>query len=342
MVRWRLQECGIYPHRAKYDTGVDLRITLSKQFPSCAEHLLALAEIWDEELNRIINRMLEISAAEKGLLPIQARHEAIFEVAKLRLLLEERIISAKTKSTSIGSIDPSAEKRSLEGPVISQRIENTARILADRIWNVLLGQWHKQFPAIIVPSENTKRRPIKMPERDSSSTIRRQHFTPTFSNKYWASGSERKVRVYRRGINEAIVWKDLAYRKWGYEKFLYSQQLERWFSLVEGDASGIYSKLLDMIPFGELERRYWVAFIIIQLLRTPTFIETLLPGLAVAIVKSRLNYPTDVASLRRAYETLFEQRCVRNVLSAPFQHTLENLGSERQQPIHSRRQPNIS
>jgi hypothetical protein len=82
--------------------------------------------------------------------------------------------------------------------------------------------------------------------------------------------------------------------------------LERHFSLVETDAKASYQKLLNSIPFGEDDRRNWVAFLATQLLRTPSFLSRNLASLRRTIQAQGLRYPTDIASLRRAYATLFK------------------------------------
>jgi hypothetical protein len=74
---------------------------------------------------------------------------------------------------------------------------------------------------------------------------------------------------------------------------------------VEGDAQMAYMKLLRIEPFGERDRRHWIAFLATQMFRTPWFVVQNLARLKETIAGKAIAYPTDVASLRRAYETLF-------------------------------------
>ena len=134
---------------------------------------------------------------------------------------------------------------------------------------------------------------------------KRNHYSPSFSNRYWAGGADRKVRVYSLGVDERVTHRVMGYKQWGREDFLYTPSLERYLSLVETDAQGPYQKLLDTVPFSEADRRKWVAFLATQLLRTPSFLARNLAGLRHVIQAQGLAYPTDIASLRRAYATLF-------------------------------------
>lgn len=81
--------------------------------------------------------------------------------------------------------------------------------------------------------------------------------------------------------------------------------LEHLFGLIEGDASRPYIKLLDMIPLNEHERRCWIAFLLAQLLRTPSFTLKFLHAIKGHIEKNNIEFPTATHDLRRSYETLF-------------------------------------
>ena len=89
---------------------------LAEMFPTIAEdHLSALAETWSFERDQIIDRMLNISGAETGLvMASDARPEAIFELAKLITWLEGQIIAKKLKTRPIENIDPNEERAALQ------------------------------------------------------------------------------------------------------------------------------------------------------------------------------------------------------------------------------------
>lgn len=281
---------------------------LPSQFPDAnPDHLSALAEIWSEELNRIIKRTLEISSLETGLtVPREARHAAIFELANLRLWLEEVITKAKTEGIAIDQIDPGSERRALDSPEGKERIEGTAHLFANRIWKRLLQKWREANPAIVVPDSSRRRGPRRrVVGATAAKGVRKQHYSPTFSNEYWASGPTKKVRAYTRGVDLEIVSSDVACRSWGWESFLYSQSLESWLSLVEGDVGPTYGKLLETIPLSDLECRYWIAYLLAQVLRTPSSIMEFLFGLRNTIVDQRIDYSTNIADLRLGFESVF-------------------------------------
>ena len=127
--------------------------------------------------------------------------------------------------------------------------------------------------------QQESRKSVKGIPRRSAHGSRRQHFSPAFSNKYWASGG--KLRVYALGVDGTVRSNDIPARSWGCESFLYSQELERLLSLVESDAAGPYKKLLGMVPLSEDETKRWVAYLAVQCIRTPAFIVRLLPSVDV-------------------------------------------------------------
>lgn len=276
---------------------------LNSRFPGDDHgHLAALADVWSIELGRIVERMLTISQQRGSpALPIQRRPEAIFELAKLILWLEDRIVDLKTATTPIGKIDVDAERDALSSQLVERRVESTARNCAEGIWIKRCERWWKRFPLLAEP--RPKHKLIRRRESVGHG-VRDQHFSPTSSNEHWASDKKR-VREYFRASDGTVDHKDVSVRKWGRESFLYSQRLERLFHLIEGDVSLAYGKLLGTIPLDEKDRRHWIAFLVAQLFRTPSFILQHLPRLKALIEKQGLNYPTDTASLRRAYETLF-------------------------------------
>ncbi len=276
--------------------------TLRNKFPDADPvHMAVLADVWSVEVSKIVDRMLRITK-DRGVrsLPAQVRPEAIFQLANLVLWLEGQIIKAKTAQAPIQAIDVEAERDALKSPLIQDRIENTASILAEHVWLRLCELWWERFPAI--PQERSKSVKCFAPHPKPGGT-RRMHYSPAFSNKHWAPAG--KLRVYALGVDGTVRSNDVPARSWGRESFLYSQELEHWFSLVEGDAGEPYSKLLQMVPLNEDETKRWVAYLAVQCMRTPAFILRLLRRVSSFVTEQDLDFPTDTGSLRRAYETLF-------------------------------------
>ena len=276
---------------------------LLKMFPGVAEeHLSALAEIWSGERDQIIERMLEIGRNEMGpVMASDARPEAIFQLANLIIWLEERIITKKLQMCSIEKIDIQTETISVGLPPTRERIENTARLCADRIWKPFLNEWHRRFPLLVT----ARGRGSKLLRQRREPGVKSQHYSPSFSNEFWATGQQKLVRIYSRSVDGSIASKDRGYGAWAREAFLYSQGLEQMFQLIESDAQSSYVKLLDTIPLSADERQFWIAFLLAQMLRTPSFMLRILPALKQYIELEEIAYPRDMGSLRTAYETLF-------------------------------------
>lgn len=261
-----------------------------------------LAEIWDVELDRIVKRMLDISTESVAALPLAAKHEVVFEMAKLVNFIADKIVEKKLSDSRLEEIDLDEERDWLESPACAERIENTARIFAENVWVKFLNEWWEKHPVVLSSSSPIPKR-RKFAKRGAGG-VRRQHFSPKFSNKYWAD-EKRKVRIYRPALDGSVTAEDRPMAEWSREDYLYSQALESLFSAIESDAGVPYQKLLDMVPFSEDDRRHWVAFLIAQLFRTPSSILRSLEGLKKIIERDGIDYGTDAASLRRAHETLF-------------------------------------
>jgi hypothetical protein len=123
---------------------------LSATFPdSDPKHLDALAAVWTREAGLVISRMFEMCCETESMrLPIEARHEAAFELAKLTLWLEDRMIEKKTAAVPIDQISPETEAQFITSPVGVERIDKTARVMADRFWKPLCSKSWQRYPAI--------------------------------------------------------------------------------------------------------------------------------------------------------------------------------------------------
>ena len=276
---------------------------LAKMFPAVRqERLSELSDVWSLERDAIIRRMLKICGDENGhVMASVARPEAIFQLARFGIWLEERIISTKLQAQAIEQIDPADERLRLELPFTADRIENTARLCADRIWKPLLDEWHRRFPLVSIEQPRGR----KFSRGHTVPGVKTQHYSPSFSNAFWAVGPQRLVRIYSLRSDGGILSVCRGYKAWGREAFLYSQELERMFQLVESDAQGAYAKLLQTIPLNEKERRCWIAFLLAQMVRTPSFMLRHLAALKRYIETNEVPFSVETGSLRRAYETLF-------------------------------------
>lgn len=277
-------------------------LNLRSKFPTTDVSLIsALSEIWDIELDRIILRMLDISSESCATIPLEAKHEAVFEMAKLASYIAELIIEKKLAGSNLEEINPDLERAWLDTQECADRIENTATLFAQNVWIKFLNDWWKKHP--IASSSKPSPAHSKF-AKISHEGVRRQHFSPKFSNRYWADGGN-DIRIYSRALHGSVSSVVRPMGIWAREDFIYSQSLEALLSEIESDAGTPYKKLLNMVPFGEEDRRHWVAFLTSQLLRTPWFILRHLRDLRSIIERNGIAYSTHTASLRRAHATLF-------------------------------------
>jgi hypothetical protein len=275
---------------------------LQSKFPGAGfARISTLSDIWDVELDRIITRMLELSAESCPTLPLETKHEAVVELAKLISFIADEMIEKKVANSDIKDIDLDKERAWLKSDKCAERVENTAKVLAENVWIRFLNEWWSKHPVASSSERKVKRRKFARICKDG---VRRQHFSPKFSNRYWADGQS-KVRIYSPSLDGSVTSEVRPMGEWAREDYIYSQSLESLFAAIETDAGVPYKKLLDMVPFSEDDRRHWVAFLIAQLFRTPSYIVRHLWGLKNIIQRDGIAYDTDTASLRRAYETLF-------------------------------------
>jgi hypothetical protein len=121
--------------------------------------------------------MFEICGETESMrLPIEVRHEAAFELAKLTLWLEDQMVEKKTAAVPIDQISPDTEAQSITSPVGVERIDKTARIMADRIWKPLCSKWWERYPAIPTAPRKTVVRGLPSDSPGAKSSISVQCF----------------------------------------------------------------------------------------------------------------------------------------------------------------------
>ena len=265
-----------------------------------------IAVIWADELDQIIARLLALSKASVGAtLPIQARPTVMLELSNLILFIASQMAKRKLQQDRLlEPLTAHAARRAVESTTGKQRIEDTARILADHVWDKRVAHWRKLWPLIIDPVADEP--PVRASRRASrdAPAVRNNHFSPVFSHKPWASTSG-LVRELSRGLDGQLRHRDISYRVWGRDQYLYSLPLERNLALVDDDAAKVARKLLDLVPLADIDKRRWIAFLIVQLLRSPAFMLKLTRRTESIIPTIDPLYPTTPAALKAAYETLF-------------------------------------
>jgi hypothetical protein len=297
-------EAGLldYPIPMKqHDAFVEL---LKKRSPTMdAAQMQTLAAVWSETSDRIIRRTLDLGQVEVGSgLHIETRPQAIYELARLMLFLNGKILDHKERDRALADYDPDEEKTFLASEAGKAIIEGTARNLADGAWKPLLERWRAYRPLIEPPPPKHPPRRIK---KTSEPHRRRMHFVPQFSTKPWADEKTGKFDVHTLGLDGEVRTKHGTAKVWGAIDYLYTQQLETRLGEIERDGREPFRKLARTIPLTDLERRYWIAFLVSQLVRTPREMTRIMAGTKALIANGGVAYPTDPAHLARAFETLF-------------------------------------
>lgn len=264
----------------------------------------ALGRVWRVLLSRIIDRMTEIAQAEIGLVAhIDDRPEMAFEIARITLYLQGRILDEKARRKPLEDYCAQQETAEFEGADEARLIENTARAFATGVWVPLMRKLRARNPLLETPD---RRKPGKKLIKPVKPNFRKHmHFVPQLTTRPWADTKSGRFDIFSIGLRGNVEVTRGTAASWGASPFLYTQQLEHLLGLIEGDVKKPYRKLVDVEPLSGMDVRHWIAFLASQLIRTPSFIDKLLPAQKDWIERTGTAYPTDPAHLGRAYETLF-------------------------------------
>ena len=134
-----------------------------------------------------------------------------------------------------------------------------------------------------------------------------------FIRDHWATDG--KVLRWRRTHNGWTSSKR-GFGEWGYLHKLYSDPLEAYFGLLEGDAKRPIEMLVETYPLNVPQRETLVGFLVIQFLRNPYTIAALQQGLAPVIAE--LGYGDDPEMPRKAYESLYRNNEFYHRIAAPL------------------------
>ena len=275
-----------------------------------------LAEIWDEVVSSIIKEMLDIATPQMDDLHINLREEMAYELAKLILFISEKVASDRTNGRAINEIDQHLEREqcfSLEG---KERISNTAKNCASQIW---LRKYNVRWKPKTVAALRKEKNPNKKTIRPKA--VENNHFIPkSFIKRYWSEGQF----VYRNiktpeGVKEK---RETPFGSWGFRKNLYSDRLEAYFGLLEGDAVRPIQMMLDVEPLNRPQREALIGFIVIQRIRNPHFMESLKKSVAPFVASEvGADQVEDERYMRDVYETLYSQNEFYDKLARPIMYS---------------------
>ena len=263
-----------------------------------------LANVWLGLLDSVLTRMFAIGEAEAGPLHIDQKADATFEIAKLTLWLGKTILDRKAQEKPLGSYRADAERALLRTANEAAKIENTARTVADKIWIPFILNYRKKRPLIL--SATTPERPARLIKPRQISITKQMHYVPQSTTRQWIDRRTGKFHSYSRRPDGTLKRRLLTPKSWGVATSIYTIQREAWFGLVEGDARRPYDKLAAGIPLNDGDVRHWVAFLIVQIMRTPRLMKRMAEGLKKWLQQTQFIYPSTSAALGRAYDSIFE------------------------------------
>ena len=282
-------------------------------FPDAKAHdLEGFCAIWDEVINQIIERMIECSKQHIDYLHINLREEMILELAKLQLYIGEKVVHERLAGRSLDQINEDQERNMCLNEKGIERIENTARILSEHIW---IKRYNERWKPKTIAALEKERCPKK-----AKLTVQRvddTHFIPkSFIRRYWSkNGNVCRCRKTETGSFETSI---ISYGKWGYRRNLYSDKLEAYFGLVEGDAVRPIEMLLKVEPLNKPQKEALVGFIVIQRLRNPVFISSLRDHIR-SIVEEVVGREksNDPEYIRSVYEILYKNNKFYDQIARP-------------------------
>ncbi len=286
-------------------TGTAVR----KRLPEVDHHTMkALTEVWDEVVHQIIEEMLTLSETDDVELHINVREDMVMELARLQHWLAERVVEKRLKGRELSSIEPKQEREECLGSKGAETIFGTARIVHEHIWSKRLEErWKPKSVKAIEREAKPKKATLAV------KPVRRNHFIPRwFIRDQWATDG--KVLRWRR-TPDGWQASRRGFGEWGYRRKLYSDPLEAYFGLLEGDAKRPIEMLLEMHPLNAPQREALAGFLVIQVLRNPYTISALHGALAPLIAD--LGHGDDSEMPRKAYESLYRNNEFYNRIASP-------------------------
>jgi len=275
-----------------------------------------LAKVWDEVVSSIIEEMLVRAKPHMGDLHIDLREEMALELAKLIAFISEKVIADRMSGRIVNDIDPEFERKQCFDVKGKERISNTAQNCADGIWlRRYEERWKPKTESALRKEKKQKKKSVTPKQVDEN------HFIPkSFIKRYWSEGQfVYKSTKTSNGLEEK---KQTPLGRWGFRKNLYSDNLEAYFGLLEGDAVRPIQMMLNVEPLNRPQREALIGFIVIQSIRNPHFMESL-ELLVAPIVASEVSADKfkDKLYKRAVYETLYSQNDFYDKLARPIMYS---------------------
>lgn len=265
-------------------------------------------------INAIVKEIVEYSNHEMIDVHINLREEMAFELARIISILKEKIVADRIQGRSISSIDPKKERDECFSCYGIERINNTAKNFAEGFYLEIYRQrWKPKTLAALAKEKNPKKN-IIIPK-----PVERNHFIPkSFIKKYWSE----QQSVFRNRKDMAVgsvSMKAIPVGSWGYEQNLYTDYLEAYFGLVEGDAARPIEMILNGIPLNSPQRESLVGFIVIQYLRNPLYVSELRKHIGpIVAAYEGIDKSQDDNYMKKLYEALYSENELYDKIARPI------------------------
>ena len=292
---------------------MSLSYILKNDPTASADSAAEVAGVLEEVVNAIVEEMLEYSSPQMEEIHIDLREEMVLELAKLEAFISNKVVNDRLKGRAIAQVDSQNLRTQCFDEAGKSKISNTAKIYAEHIWLKKYNErWKPKTDAAL------KREKIQKKTRISPKRVKNNHFIPrSFIKRYWSEGQF----IYRniKGSDGLIEKKCALVGSWGFRKNLYSDYLEAYFGLLEGDAVKPIQMILDVEPLNRPQREALVGFVVVQRLRNPQFMEALKSAVApVVTVEVGGGKEKDCEYMRAVYESLYSQNEFYNKLASPI------------------------
>jgi hypothetical protein len=289
------------------------------------DHGSALQEVWEAVSDRIIERMMDLTRERVDTLHISLRPEMILALAKLRFGVYSRVAQIRQGGRVLSDIDIAMEKAQYFNSEGMELIEMSARICAAS-W---LSRYRKRWKPKSLNALEREKNPPKPKPRLPKAVDKNHFIAKAFIKRYWTSNG--KVKIWRRDSHGRFATSEvISYGMWGHGANLYSDKLEDYFVLVEGDAAEPMRMLLAQEPLNHQQREALIGFFMIQLLRNPFFLDRIEHGMKV-LVESEVGSlkSQDQGYMMAVRESFFRNNDFYNLIASPvFWNTWVMVQSE--------------
>lgn len=273
-----------------------------------------ISAIWNEVVSLIVQQMLEYAELHIGELHINLREEMALELAKLISFLSEKVVSERMNGRLITEIKPEVEREQCFSEVGRSKISTTARNCAERIWiKKYKERWKPKTEAALKKDKAGRKKTKIIPQK-----VEENHFIPkSYIKRYWSEG----VHIYKGIKAPGVVGRKIRIPlgSWGFRVNLYSDHLEAYFGLLEGDATKPIEMVLKVEPLNIPQREALIGFIVIQRIRNPHFMASLAKSIYPLVVSEvGEDKAKDRAYMQQVYEGLYSQNEFYDKLARPI------------------------